>query len=132
MKKYTQLTRLMRLHNLLLDVARKDFGMWRWGNKPGKQTITCGIPSCLGGWATKVIPELRLVLWEGIYDLENTKTKNRGEEAFQDAFDLSLADAESLTNSSADHQTPKQAAAAVLAVAIREAEDTDYYFPEIE
>lgn len=115
------LNRLMALHDLLLNLPEDRFSMsnWRRGD------VECGMVCCLGGWATTICDELEFRKDPlGGYHIVNTEQPDEAFSvlAFANAFGLGLDAALDLTVSSAPHQTPKAAAAAVLLVAEEVAE----------
>lgn len=121
----TRLRRLDRLADYLATVPRKLFDMERYGRKEH-----CGTVCCLAGHATRVVRELRLKPCagkdEGMF-IVNTRTDEDYDSAFASAFGLDIYVASYLTDSTAPHRTPKQAAKAVrrLAAEIRRREARD-------
>ncbi len=77
---------------------------------------------CLGGWATRIVPEL--VLKDAC--LYNTRTRQRESRAFSDAFGITMYDSNTLTNGDAEHKTPKAAAKVVELLAADIAEVHGY------
>ena len=104
------------------EVPRKAFFMGKWAScsvkdlrKAQKNDWKCGMVACLGGFATVLFPrKLKLLSYgAGAQVVAYKDSCLRGKSAIAKAFDICYDHAQFLTSVTADHNTPKRAAAAI-------------------
>jgi len=124
--------RLLKLSAFLYTLQKVDFDMSLYSRPKDDDDLSyrqkplpvhCKTVCCIGGWATRFHPSLRLTQ-HGFLTLPVGEMSSWcGHAAFARAFDLPFDVASQLCETGAPHQTPKQAAKAVEKVATELAAD---------